>query len=167
MRVQEGFEEVFDEFDKYGISVDAYFIDERLQAWVVPAAALYSSTTADFAHQLHHIGLHLGGPQEMAAQIAATADIAFPAIHGAFGEDGRLAAALQDAGVEYVGSEPEAAAAAFNKANARQRLLEAGFPALEQMTLLASDFADLNADDCTLTVRRSTAAVLSASASVM
>ena len=150
--VQEGFEDVYDEFDKYGVSVDAYFVDAQLQAWVVPAAALYSHTASDFAHKLHHIGLHLGGPQEMAAQIADTADIAFPVIHGAFGEDGRLAAALQDAGVQYVGSEPEAMAAAFNKASARQRLLEAGFPALEQMNLLASDFVDLEAEDCKLTV---------------
>eukprot|EP00892_Ulva_mutabilis_P002530 jgi/Ulvmu1/12278/UM087_0012.1 len=149
--MQEGFEEVYDEFDKYGVSVDAYFVDARLQAWLVPAAALYSSTPADFTFKLPHIGLHLGGPEEMAAQIAATADIAFPAVHGAFGEDGRLFAALEDAGVEYVGSEPEAAATAFNKATARQRLLEAGFPALEQVTLIEEDFVDLQAATAKLT----------------
>lgn len=153
LAVQEGFEEVYDEFDKYGVSVDAYFVDSQLQAWLVPASALYSSTPSDFAFKLPQIGLHLGGPADMAAQIAATADIAFPALHGTFGEDGRLFAALEDAGVEYVGSEAEAAAAAFNKATARQRLLEAGFPALEQVSLIAADFVDLESDECQLTVR--------------
>lgn len=144
---------MYDEFDKYGVSVDAYFVDAQLQAWLIPTSALYSSTAADFAFKLPTIGLHLGGPTDMAGHIAATADIAFPVMHGSFGEDGRLFAALEDAGVHYVGSDAEAAAAAFNKATARQRLLEAGFPALEQMSLIAADFVHLASEDCRLTVR--------------
>ena len=40
--------------------------------------------------------------------IDGTRSIVFPALHGAFGEDGRLQALLEDAGIEYCGSDAAA-----------------------------------------------------------
>lgn len=46
---------------------------------------------------------------------AAEVDVFFPVAHGEFGEDGRLQLVLEKAGVPYIGSEPDASAAAFDK----------------------------------------------------
>lgn len=46
---------------------------------------------------------------------ASTADVAFIAIHGGFGEDGRLQKALEVAGIPYTGSGPYASALAMDK----------------------------------------------------
>ena len=47
------------------------------------------------------------------------ADVAFIAIHGGFGEDGRLQRALEEAGVPYTGSGPYASAQAMDKLQAK------------------------------------------------
>lgn len=113
--MQEGFSEVFEEFDKYGISCDTYYIDGSLQAWLVPAAMVYSRTPADFEFKLPETGLLLGDVHALAAHLRSAVDIAFPVVHGCFGEDGQLSSALRDAGVPFVGSPPEASGVAFNK----------------------------------------------------
>lgn len=113
--MQEGFSEVFAEFEKYGISCDTYYIDGSLQAWLVPVAMVYSRSPADFEFKLPEAGLLLGDVHELAQHLRATVDIAFPVVHGRFGEDGQLGSALRDAGVPFVGSPPEASAVAFNK----------------------------------------------------
>lgn len=55
-------------------------------------------------------------------------DMVFIALHGAFGEDGQLQQILEDRGIRYCGSGPEASAAAMDKAKAKARFLEAGVP---------------------------------------
>lgn len=112
---QAGFSDVFEEFDKHGISCDVYFIDSRLQTWLVPAALVYSRTPADFEFKLPDTGILLGDAHALAAHLRSAVDIAFPVVHGVFGEDGQLGAALRCAGVPFVGSAPEASGVAFNK----------------------------------------------------
>ena len=92
---QAGFSDVFEEFDKHGISCDVYFIDSRLQTWLVPAALVYSRTPADFEFKLPDTGLLLGDAHALAAHLRTAVDIAFPVVHGVFGEDGQLGAALR------------------------------------------------------------------------
>ena len=52
----------------------------------------------------------------------------FPALHGGFGEDGRVQAALEELGVPYVGSGPESSAWAMDKLYTKRLLIEAGVP---------------------------------------
>lgn len=59
---------------------------------------------------------------------AAGADIAFIALHGAFGEDGRIQAALDEAGIPYTGSGAEACRRAMDKEVSRNFFRKAGLP---------------------------------------
>jgi D-alanine-D-alanine ligase len=53
-------------------------------------------------------------------------DVFFIALHGKFGEDGQLQQILEDGGLCYTGSGPEASRLAFDKLAAKQRFSEAG-----------------------------------------
>ncbi len=58
----------------------------------------------------------------------AEADLAFIALHGAFGEDGKIQQALEDAGIPYTGSGPEACRRAMDKEVSRELFRKAGLP---------------------------------------
>lgn len=53
-------------------------------------------------------------------------DLFFPALHGQFGEDGRLQQILEDRSLLYVGSGPEASRLAFDKIASKNLFEEAG-----------------------------------------
>lgn len=55
-------------------------------------------------------------------------DVAFPALHGPFGEDGRLQGLLETCGVPYVGAGVLAGAATLDKEMTKRLLLQAGLP---------------------------------------
>ena len=55
-------------------------------------------------------------------------DLAFVALHGAFGEDGTVQEILENFQIPYTGSGVEASRLAFDKWAMRQRLLEQGLP---------------------------------------
>ncbi|MBU0679061.1 MAG: D-alanine--D-alanine ligase [Verrucomicrobia bacterium] len=55
-------------------------------------------------------------------------EAAFIALHGAFGEDGRIQRLLAEQGVPYTGSGPESSEASFNKLTTKEMLLAAGLP---------------------------------------
>lgn len=55
-------------------------------------------------------------------------DMVFIALHGAFGEDGRLQQLLEDRGIIYCGSDARASALAMDKVAAKKRFVEAGVP---------------------------------------
>ncbi|RMG09012.1 MAG: D-alanine--D-alanine ligase [Planctomycetota bacterium] len=58
-------------------------------------------------------------------------DVVFLALHGEYGEDGTIQAALARRGIAYTGSGPEASARAFDKAVAKRLLRRAGVPLAE------------------------------------
>ena len=58
---------------------------------------------------------------------AAGADLAFIALHGVFGEDGGVQSALEEAGIPYTGSGPEACRRAMDKEASRKVLNQSGF----------------------------------------
>ena len=55
-------------------------------------------------------------------------DVAFPALHGPFGEDGRLQGLLETCGVPYVGADVLAGAVTMDKEVAKRLLMQAGLP---------------------------------------
>lgn len=57
-----------------------------------------------------------------------TFDVAFLAMHGGFGEDGRLQAALERRAVAYTGSGPEASRLAMNKFASKRRFVDQRIP---------------------------------------
>ena len=66
--------------------------------------------------------------KETKFSIPKDAEVAFVALHGTFGEDGTLQRMLEDSGIAYTGSGPEASARAFDKITAKTEFLRAGIP---------------------------------------
>jgi D-alanine-D-alanine ligase len=60
--------------------------------------------------------------------LPAGIEAVFPALHGGFGEDGRVQAVLEELGVPYVGAGPAASAWAMDKLYTKRLLAEAGVP---------------------------------------
>jgi D-alanine-D-alanine ligase len=57
--------------------------------------------------------------------VPADTDVAFVALHGTFGEDGKLQRILEERAVPYTGSDPVASELAFDKERAKQEFLRA------------------------------------------
>ena len=69
------------------------------------------------------------GPCEGMVELKAWgADLVFPVLHGAFGEDGTVQALLQAAGLDFVGSGHRASAVAFDKIRTKEVLLAHDIP---------------------------------------
>jgi len=82
---------------------------------------------------------HLDGrPVPLAAALRALRDhdLAFPALHGPYGEDGRLQALLEWLGVPYVGNGVFASAAGMDKTVTKKLLAAEGLRVADGMTLL-------------------------------
>jgi D-alanine-D-alanine ligase len=64
------------------------------------------------------------------------ADVAFIALHGRFGEDGKLQRLLEKRGMPYTGSGPAASALAIDKLESKRKFLKAGIetPAYQVLT---------------------------------
>jgi D-alanine-D-alanine ligase len=73
--------------------------------------------------------------QERQFTLPPEADVAFVALHGTFGEDGTVQRILEDVGIAYTGSGPEASASAFNKIAAKSRFDLAGIPTPKYVVL--------------------------------
>lgn len=83
------------------------------------AAALQS-----LGHEVHIADI---GPEDLSA-LNAPADLVFIALHGAFGEDGKLQKILEERGIRYCGCGPAASALAMNKLATKRRFVDAGVP---------------------------------------
>lgn len=66
-------------------------------------------------------------------------DVAFVAMHGGWGEDGRLQAVLDAMGVPYTGSGPAACRAAMDKELSREVMRSAGVPIPDGVAILPGD----------------------------
>lgn len=67
------------------------------------------------------------------------ADVVFPVLHGGWGEDGRIQAVLDLAGVAYVGSGPAASAAAMDKVWSKQICRTLGLPTADWVEIGPED----------------------------
>lgn len=62
------------------------------------------------------------------ARLDDVGDVAFIALHGAFGEDGTLQRELDERGVRYCGADTAASSLAMDKVAAKRRCIDAGLP---------------------------------------
>jgi len=67
-------------------------------------------------------------PGDITPHLFKDVDVAFLALHGAWGEDGQVQSELEALGVCYTGSGPEASRLAMDKAASKQRFFEEGVP---------------------------------------
>jgi D-alanine-D-alanine ligase len=83
-------------------------------------------------HRADVVELDRGLPARL---LEAAPDVVFPAVHGAFGEDGCLQGLLEVLGFRYVGSGVLASALAMDKARAKVQLAAAGLPLARGMLI--------------------------------
>ena len=78
---------------------------------------------------------------EAAAHVAGC-DVAFPLVHGAWGEDGVVQGFLETLGVPYVGAGVAASALAMNKAASKPILRAAGIPVAPSISVALAGWRD-------------------------
>jgi D-alanine-D-alanine ligase len=78
---------------------------------------------------------------------AHEADVAFVALHGGSGENGTVQALLELAGLPYVGSTAGACRAAYDKAIAKTRMVEAGIATPAWVTLPSTIFREVGPEN--------------------
>ena len=129
---------VMDHLSADNIQIRPLYVDQNLNFYEISPAQLYSNTPSDFDFKLA-----AGGgrqvPKEEVGQWLRECDVAFPVIHGAFGEDGQLQKLLEDAGVPFVGATSDGCERMFHKYRAAKRLEENGYETLPSALLAAGD----------------------------
>ena len=89
-------------------------------------------------------GLMVLDPADGVSSLAGV-DVVFPALHGAFGEDGTIQGMLEMAGIPYVGANVFASAAAMDKEFTKKLAAAEGIPVGPYVVLRAGD--SLSEDD--------------------
>lgn len=85
------------------------------------------------------------GPELAASLASGGFDVAFPATHGRFGEDGCLQGLLEIVGIPYVGSGVLASSTGIHKVFAKLAFAAAGLPIAQQVVLRAGCDPDASA----------------------
>lgn len=124
---------VIDHLTADGVEVTPFYVDPHLNFYELSRAQIYSNTPGDFDFKLADTHIRLN--EESLGERLKDFHLVFPAIHGAFGEDGTLQELLNDYNLPYVGSPAETCRKMFNKNRAAFLLKQAGFPTLPSLTL--------------------------------
>lgn len=105
--------------------------------WLTPAETQDGLARGDHA-------FHGGSPlltSTAALRALASCDIAFPLVHGTFGEDGTLQGFLEMAGIPYAGAGVAASAVGMDKALMKALFREAGIPIVLYSVIRSWDYA--------------------------
>lgn len=124
---------VIDHLSDDHIHVTPFYVDPHLNFYELSRAQIYSNTPSDFDFKLADTHKRMD-EKELGIRLK-TFDLIFPAIHGAFGEDGTIQQLMDDYDLPYVGSSAEACRKMFNKNRASFLLQKAGFATLPSVTL--------------------------------
>lgn len=124
---------VCDNLESPDIEIQPVYFDYRRQAYAISRGALYSNTPSDFDFKLQNGGKKLS--KRALIKLFKDADLVFPVIHGAFGEDGQIQSILEKAKARYVGSPSHACKIAFNKYKANELIRAHDFPSLPSALL--------------------------------
>src|SRR3989338_2546168 len=116
---------VMDHLSSPKIEIVPFYLDAKKNAYRISTAQLYSNTPSDFDFKLHETATPLSG--RAFVQALKKTDIVFPAMHGAYGEDGGIQRFLEKNGLPFVGSSAEACKGAFDKFDANRLLGQNGF----------------------------------------
>jgi D-alanine--D-alanine ligase len=122
---------------------EVIYFDRHLRAYPISRSLLYCNTPSDFDFKLTLDGSALA-EEELVARLRGV-DLIFPAIHGAFGEDGQLQALLESAGVPFIGTGASACRVAFDKFRATDTLRAAGIGAVPSILVTSQQSAAMRA----------------------
>ncbi|KAG2647743.1 uncharacterized protein LOC120694924 isoform X1 [Panicum virgatum] len=118
---------VLDHIQGQDLVVSCYYIDSGMNAFAISPAQLYSNTPSDFDFKLESLAQGFHSLSDFAEHLATNVDIAFPVIHGKFGEDGGIQELLEKAKVPFVGTPSKECQHAFDKHSASLELDKQGF----------------------------------------
>ncbi|MBU0981982.1 hypothetical protein KKC94_04805 [Patescibacteria group bacterium] len=116
-----------------GIEIVPIYFDHKKRAYHVSPSQLYSNTPSDFDFKLKKTAKYLS--KTALSKILKTVDLAFPVMHGQFGEDGTIQRFLGRLQVPYVGSGVEACKRCFDKFEANEFIKSKGFYTLPSAVL--------------------------------
>jgi len=115
------------------------YFDRHLRAYPVSRSLLYCNNPSDFDFKLTLAGSALS-EEDLVIRLK-NVDLIFPAIHGAFGEDGQLQALLESAKVPFIGTVASACQVAFDKFRATEAMREAGIGAAPSILITSQQSA--------------------------
>jgi len=124
---------VCDHLQSEEIEILPVYFDQYKNAYRISRSQLYSNTPSDFDFKLHSHADHLSKPDF--SRFLKKADLAFPVMHGAFGEDGQIQRMLEMNDCPYTGSPANACKIAFDKYNANEFIKKHGFYTVPSIVL--------------------------------
>ncbi len=124
---------VLDHLGGDGVEIVPIYFDHKKRAYLLSTGQLYSNTPSDFDFKLQQTAKALSTTG--LKQVLKNCDLAFPAIHGAFGEDGQLQRWLERWKIPYVGSDAGACKRFFDKFEANRFIGGQGFFTLPSVVL--------------------------------
>ncbi len=124
---------VCDHLDCPEMEIQPVYFDCFRQPYAISRAALYSNTPSDFDFKLAHHSKKLS--KRELKTLLRRADLVFPVIHGAFGEDGQLQSLLEKVKCPFVGAKSAACKVAFNKYKSNELLKANGIFAVSSILL--------------------------------
>jgi D-alanine--D-alanine ligase len=128
---------VMDHLTPLGHEILPIYCDTQKRFYRLLPSQLYSNTPSDFDFKLKHTAQPLTAEEFIAE--CRKADLVFPAIHGALGEDGELQELFEANNIPFVGSPSSACRLMFDKAKANQHMARHGFATLPNARIAASD----------------------------
>src|SRR3989338_6622934 len=115
------------------IEIVPIYFDHKKRPYHISKSQLYSNTPSDFDFKLQSTARFLS--QTALKMLLKSVDLAFPVMHGQFGEDGGIQRLLESYKVPYVGSGVEACKRCSDKFDANTFIREQGFFALPSQVL--------------------------------
>ncbi len=107
------------------IKITPIYFDHHKNPYEISRAQLYSNTPSDFDFKLQQTAKPLS--YSALHKILKKNDLAFPVMHGDFGEDGQIQKILEEHKVPYIGSTSEACKNCFDKYDANEFIRSKGF----------------------------------------
>jgi len=107
------------------IEITPIYFDYRKQPYLISRDQLYSNTPSDFDFKLKTLARQLS--KASLFKLLKSVDVAFPVMHGAFGEDGQIQSLLEEQNIPYVGSDKWACRNCFDKYKANEFIKKNGF----------------------------------------
>ena len=125
-----------------GITLDGEWLigDDPLAALEALAGHATSPARAAPADSAHVVAGALVSPAEPPGELLRRADVAFPVLHGPYGEDGTIQGLLEMIGLPYVGCGVAASAVAMDKALSKAIFRAAGLPVVPYLVVLRGEW---------------------------
>jgi len=116
---------VCDHLEGDGIEIVPIYFDLTARPFLLGREWLFCNTPADFDFKLADSAKPLTLP--LLLKTLKACDVAFPVIHGVFGEDGQIQKILEDIKMPFIGSASDSCDIAYDKGSAQALLMAHGF----------------------------------------